>query len=143
FERQLLLSILLPGLPAIVLALLLLWCGHYSLDHKAEGTFLVLFFWVVLSFSARDLVINSLRVLSNVVLALKEEDFSFRALCGVHSDAIGELALEINDLSRSLATERASSIETASLLRKVMAETGTAVFAFSPDNRLRILNPAG
>jgi nitrogen fixation/metabolism regulation signal transduction histidine kinase len=74
---------------------------------------------------------------------MKDEDFSFRATKAISGDAFGDLAMEINNLSRALAEERLGSLETANLLRKVMAEAGAIIFSFSPDNRLRIINRAG
>src|SRR5437867_1605720 len=79
FEGRLLSSILFAGAPGVILGLLLLWWSSYSLDHKIEGSVLLAFLWLVLSISTRDNVVNSLRVLSNVVSAMKDEDFSFRA----------------------------------------------------------------
>ena len=143
FERRLLFSVLMTGAPAVILSLFLLWRNNYSLDHKVEGSALVVLLWLVLSVSTRDGVVNSLRVLSNVVSAMKDEDFSFRATEAISGDALGDLALEINNLSRAIAEERLGSLETASLLRKVMAEAGAIIFALSPDNRLRIINRAG
>jgi two-component system, NtrC family, nitrogen regulation sensor histidine kinase NtrY len=143
FEGHLLFSVLLAGAPGIIFSLLLLWNSNFSLDHKIEGTVLPILLWLGLAVSARDYVVNSLRVLSNVLSALREEDFSFRATKAVPGDALGDLALEINNLSRGLAEERLGAVETANLLRKVMAETGTIIFAFSQDNRLRIVNRAG
>ncbi|HEY6249460.1 MAG TPA: ATP-binding protein [Candidatus Angelobacter sp.] len=122
---------------------MLLWTGDYSLDHRIELTTLVLLLWLGLTLSARDQVLNSLRVLSNVISAVKDEDFSFRATKAIPGDALGDLALEINNLSRALGEERLGTIETTNLLRKIMAEAGTIIFAFSPDNRLRIVNRAG
>jgi nitrogen fixation/metabolism regulation signal transduction histidine kinase len=140
FEVRLLLLVLLTGLPGVALCCTLLWTNPYSLDHKVEGTVLVLVLWLSLSISARDLVIHSIQALSNVVSALKDDDFSFRATQAVSGDALGELAIEINSLSQALERERLGAMESASLLRKVMAETETAVFAFSPDERVRLLN---
>jgi nitrogen fixation/metabolism regulation signal transduction histidine kinase len=143
FERRLLFSILIAGAAGVVLSLLLLWHSSYSLDHKIEVSALVVLLWLGLSFSARDHVVNSLRVLYNVISAVKDEDFSFRATQASAGDALGDLALEINSLSRALAEERLGAVETTNLLRKVMAEAGTIIFAFSPDNRLRIVNRTG
>lgn len=143
FELRLFLLVLLTGLPGVALCYLLLWRNPYSLDHKIEGTVTVLVLWLGLSVSARDLVIRSIQALSNVVAALKEDDFSFRATEAVTGDALGELAIEINSLSKALERERIGALESASLLRKVMSETGTAIFAFSPDERVRLLNRGG
>jgi nitrogen fixation/metabolism regulation signal transduction histidine kinase len=140
FEGRLLFSVIVTGAPGVILSL---WRSSYALDHKIEGSTLVLLLWLGLSISTRDSVVNSLRVLSNVVSAIKDEDFSFRATKAISGDAFGDLAVEINTLSRALAEERLGALEAGSLLRKVMAEAGTIIFAFSPDNRLRIINRAG
>ncbi|HEY2390706.1 MAG TPA: ATP-binding protein [Candidatus Angelobacter sp.] len=143
FELRLFLLVLLTGLPGVALGYLLLWSNSYSLDHKIEGTFAVLVLWLALSTSARDLVVRSIQALSNVVSALKEDDFSFRATQAVRGDSLGELAIEINSLSRALERERIGAMESASLLRKVMSETEMAIFAFSPDRQVRLLNHGG
>src|SRR5262249_19044378 len=96
-----------------------------------------------LSFAARNHVVNSLRTLSNVISAVKDEDFSFRATQAVAGDALGDLALEVNGLSRALAEERLSTLEATQLLQKVMSEGGAIIFAFSADHRLRLVNRAG
>jgi nitrogen fixation/metabolism regulation signal transduction histidine kinase len=143
FETRLLYSVLLAGLPGVALALLLLWTNAYGLDHKLEGTFLLLLFWLILSFSAQELVINSTRALSNVIAALKEEDFSFRASRVVPGDALGDLAIEINQLARALETERIGTMETVALLTQVMAAAGAVILAFSMEGKVRLLNRAG
>lgn len=143
FERHFLFSIFAAGAPGVVFSLLLLWIGGYSLDHKIELSALITLLWLGLSLSARDLVVNSLRALSNVISAVKDEDFSFRATKTTPGDAFGELALEINALSQALADERLGTVETTTLLRKVTAEAGTVIFAFSPDHRLRLVNRTG
>jgi two-component system, NtrC family, nitrogen regulation sensor histidine kinase NtrY len=143
FEGRLLSSVLLAGAPGMLLSLVLLWNSGISLDHKMESTALLIILWLGLSFSTRGHVVNSLRILSNVISAVKDEDFSFRATNAAPGDALGELSLEINNLSRALAEERLGSMETASLLRKILAEADTIIFTFSPDNRLRIVNRSG
>ena len=143
FERRLLHSILYTGFPGVILGEVLLWANHYSLDHKIEGTVLVLGLWAGISYSVRNKVIHSVRVVSNVIAALQEEDFSFRATRAVRGDALGDLAIEINNLARALESERLGSIETASLLRKVMDGADAAIFAFTPERRVCLLNRMG
>jgi two-component system, NtrC family, nitrogen regulation sensor histidine kinase NtrY len=143
FERRLLLSVLSAGLPAVLLGLVLLWKNPYSLDHQIEGTLAVLGLWLGLSVSARNRVVHSIRVLSAVVGALKEEDFSFRATLAAEGDALGDLAIEINNLACALEDQRLGAIETANLLQKVMTEAGAVVFAFSSEGKVRLVNRAG
>src|SRR5215472_4472155 len=142
FERRLLASVLLVGLPGSLLSIWLLWINSYSLDHKVEGTILLLVLWIGLSISARNGVVRSLRILLSVVAALKEDDFSFRAKNEVRGDALGDLTAEINDLSRVLEQQRLGSIDSVTLLDQVMTEVGSVILAFSPDERVQLMNRA-
>jgi two-component system, NtrC family, nitrogen regulation sensor histidine kinase NtrY len=142
FEARLLFSILFAGVPSTITCLLLLWTQPYSFDHQLEGTVLLALLWVGLSIATRDRVVHSLRVVANLVAALKEEDFSFRATTAVRGDALGDLAIEINELARALEEQRLATLEAANLLRRVMTEAGAVVFVFSPDARIRLLNRA-
>jgi nitrogen fixation/metabolism regulation signal transduction histidine kinase len=142
FEWRLFSSILLAGFPGVAVSLLLIWINPFSQDHKLEATFLLPLLWLGLSLGARDLALQAFHVLSNVIAAVKDEDFSFR-VHAVAGDAYGNLATEINNLARALAEERLSSTETTSFLRQVMNEAGAAILAFSPDRRLLLLNHAG
>jgi two-component system nitrogen regulation sensor histidine kinase NtrY len=142
FERQSLLAILAAGFPAALLAMLLVWTHSYSRLHQCEATGFVLLFWVGLSFSARNRIVNSIRVLSNVISSVREEDFSFRAARQGPGDALGELALEINELARSIESERMGAMEAERLLRKVMSQVEDVILAFSPGGRLKMFNPA-
>jgi len=47
-------------------------------------------------------IVRPLQTLANVVAALREDDYSFRARGGQRSDALGDLALEVNRLAGTL-----------------------------------------
>lgn len=142
FERRLLVLILSSGLFAVVLSMALLWLGRYSLVHKIELTGFAFILWIGLSFKARNTVINSIRVLSNVISSVREEDFSFRAARASTGDALGELAMEINHLAGALKTERMGAVDAEKLLRKVLSEVDDVILAFAPDGRLKLSNRA-
>src|SRR4051812_28680201 len=142
FERRLLISVLTTGFPCAILSFVLLWTNSYSLDHKIEGTVFSILLWFGLGFAARNRVVNSVRVLSNVVASLKEDDFSFRATRAVSGDALGDLAIEINNLAQALESERLGTMEAENLLHKVLAEAEGAILAFSLDGRLQLFNRA-
>lgn len=142
FERRLLVTVLLVGTFGTALSLFLLWTNSYSLNHKMEATVVLFVLWLGPTFLVYERTVNSLRILSNVISALEEEDFSFRATQSVPGDALGDLAIEINNLARALEEERFGALETANLFRNVMAEAGAAIFAFSSERRLRLLNRA-
>ncbi len=141
-ETHLTLVALLALAPAMVLALGLLWAGDFSRDLQIALTLVL-----VLSAAAGGAVLRHkarypLQTLANLVAAIREGDFSTRAR-GAPSDALGELAAEINSLSRFLREQRLDSMEASGLLRAIMAEIDVAVFAFDPQRRLTLANRAG
>ncbi len=90
-----------------------------------------------------DQIVRPLQTLANVVGALREEDYSFRARGAAPNDALGELALEINSLADILTEQRIQTIEATALLRRVVDEIDAPLFTFDPDHILRLVNAAG
>ncbi|HJX00083.1 MAG TPA: ATP-binding protein, partial [Terriglobales bacterium] len=121
----------------------LLWLGSYTSQTQWTLTFFLMLAWLIGAFAIRAQVIRPLQTLSNMVAALREEDFSFRARRASREDALGELVLEINTLSDTLQSQRLGSMEAVALLKKVLMEIDVAVFTFDPQQRLRIVNRAG
>ncbi|MBX6326604.1 MAG: PAS domain-containing sensor histidine kinase, partial [Chthoniobacterales bacterium] len=66
-------------LPALVVALALLWSNDYS--PKTQWTLTILILGLALAFlsSAREQTIRPLQTLSNLLAALREGDYSIRA----------------------------------------------------------------
>jgi nitrogen fixation/metabolism regulation signal transduction histidine kinase len=56
---------------------------------------------------------------------------------------MGELSMEVNALADLLADQRVRAIEATALLRRVVEEIDAPLFAFDPDQVMRLLNPAG
>ncbi len=142
-EDRLVYMALAAGLPAIVVALVLLWTGSYSSQTRWTLTFLLLVFWLGFSFALRSRVTHPLQTLSNLLSALREEDYSIRARGTRSGSALGEVFTEVNALSEMLRGQRLSSVEATALLRKVMEEIDVAIFTFDGEQRLRLLNRAG
>ena len=90
-----------------------------------------------------DHIIRPLQTLANVVGALREEDYSFRARLAVPEDALGELSLEVNALADLLAQQRTGAIEATALLQRVVEEVDIPIFAFDPASKLRLVSSAG
>ncbi len=143
FERRVLLGAATVGAIPLAVMELLLWFGNYSSQTQWTLTILLAIAWLISSFALRAQVIRPLQTLSNMVAALREEDFSFRARRASRNDALGELVLEVNSLSDTLQQQRLGSMEAVALLKKVLMEIDVAVFTFDPQHRLRIVNRAG
>ena len=142
-ERRVLLLSLLSGLPAVAVALLLVWIGGYGTRVAWTVTLLVVGFWLAAVFALRERVVRPLQTLSNILASLREEDFSMRARGARSDDALGLALLEVNELGRTLREQRLGALEATALLARVMEEIDVAIFAFDAERRLRLVNHAG
>jgi len=143
YERRIQLLALAAGLPGSLIALILLWNGSYSSRTAWTLTFLILTLWSGFALSLRHRVVFSLQTLSNLLSAMREQDFSFRAREARSDDALGEVMLEVNALSETLRSQRLGALEATGLLRAVMEEIDVAIFTFDNHRQLRLVNRAG
>ena len=105
----------------------------------AAGTGLAL---ALLTSSLFEQITRPLQTLANVVAALREDDYSFRARGARRGDSLGDLALEINSLANMLQSQRGVARDALTLAERVMGAMRTPVLAFGADGTLRLLNPA-
>src|SRR5437867_3533522 len=131
------------ALPAIFVALALLWLGDYSAKVQWTLTILIVGCFAVFIFSTREHTIRPLQTMSNLLAALREGDYSIRARGARAGNALGEVLLEINSLGETLRLQRLGAFEATALLRTIMGEIDVAIFTFDPQRRLRLVNRAG
>jgi len=142
FERRLRLWLLLTGIPLVVL------CGVVLHAQKTDTTiqWLTLLIlagaWSVLVSLILEQITRPLQTLTNVVAALREDDYSFRARGALRNDAMGDLALEINALASMLQAQRAGALEAMALVERVLNSMQSPVLAFDPKGRLKLINAA-
>jgi two-component system nitrogen regulation sensor histidine kinase NtrY len=142
FERRIRLLCLLVAAPAFVLAAVLLWQAKVSQGMVWTLLGGVAFLSLIAAAILMEEIIRPLQTLANVVSALRESDYSFRARGGRQLDALGELALEINEFADLLQSQRLGELEASALLRCVISSMDAPVLAFDPVHRLRLVNPA-
>jgi len=142
YERRIQLLALAAGVPGSLIALILLWTGTFSSSTVWTLTFLIVSLWLGFAFSLTHRVVFSLQTLSNLLAALREEDFSLRARGARTDDAMGEVMIEVNALSETLRQQRLGAMEATALLRTVMEEIDLAVFTFDNNHKLRLVNRA-
>jgi two-component system nitrogen regulation sensor histidine kinase NtrY len=143
YEHRIQLLAVAAGLPGSVIALILLWTGDYSSRAIWTLALLIVGLWLGFAFSVRHRVVFSLQTLSNLLAAMREEDFSVRARGASRDDAMGEVMIEVNSLSETLREQRLGALEATALLRTVMEEIDVAIFTFDNENKLRLVNRAG
>ena len=142
YERRVQLLALAAGLPGSLVALLLLWLGPYSSQTAWTLTLFIVGAWLGFAASLRHRVVFSLQTLSNLLAAMREEDFSLRGRGARADDAMGEVMIEVNALSETLREQRLGALEATALLRTVMEEIDVAVFTFDEVGKLKLVNRA-
>jgi nitrogen fixation/metabolism regulation signal transduction histidine kinase len=143
YERRVSIYALLVALPGLLVGGIFIWLQPWTLESKLALMFAVLFVWWLLAMALQEQATHPLQTLANVIAALREEDYSFRARGAATDDALGELSIEVNALADLLADQRIRAIEAAALLRRVVEEIEVPLFTFDPDQILRLVNSAG
>jgi len=142
-DRRVLMLAALAALPAVLVALLLLWLGDFTPKVRWTLTAVIVLFWLGFASSLWERLVRPLQTISNLLAAMREGDFSIRARGARAGDPLGEVLFEVNALTETLQHQRLKALEASALLSRVMAEIDVAVFAFDEASRLRLSNRAG
>ena len=143
YERKVALLSIALTLPALCVALLLIWQQPWESAARIVSmvALVVLSAWIW--FRLRRAVVHPLLTLVNLLDSLRAGDYSLRSISARRGDALGEVLWEVNALSSTLREERLRVEETGALLSKVMASVEIAIFAFDDRRHLMLVNPAG
>jgi two-component system nitrogen regulation sensor histidine kinase NtrY len=131
------------GLPALIVAMVLLFTGQHSAREQWTLSLVIVGCWLGFCFAARDRIVSPLRTLANLLEAMREGDYSIRARVDDPGEALGDVMQQVNTMAATLRSQRLGALEATALLRKVMEEIEVAVFAFDPQQTLRLVNKAG
>src|SRR4051794_1592332 len=142
-EGRLTWVIVLAALPAVIVALVLLWFGDHTAKVQWTLTLIIAGAGLAFILNAREHVIRPLQTMTNLLAALREGDYSIRARGARADDALGEALLEINALGETLRLQRLGAFEATALLRTIMAEIDVAGFSFCPQPRLLLVSAGG
>jgi nitrogen fixation/metabolism regulation signal transduction histidine kinase len=142
YEQRIRLWLLALALPTVLCAAILAWLQSSSALVAFSTAILLLTFWGIAAAYFFEQLIRPLQTLANVVAALREDDFSFRARGARRGDALGDLALEINALAGTLQSQRVSARDALTLVERVLNSMQSPVLAFDAAGHLRLLNPA-
>jgi nitrogen fixation/metabolism regulation signal transduction histidine kinase len=143
FEQKILFLSLLSGLAGTIAALAFLWTSTFTRHTQVILSLLIIGCWLGFALGVHAKVIYPLRTLSNLLEALREDDFSMRIRGARRDDALGELILEVNALAQSLQDQRRGAAEATALLRKILAKIDVALFGFDGNQRLQLINDSG
>jgi two-component system nitrogen regulation sensor histidine kinase NtrY len=142
-EHKVWLLAMAAGAPAVLTLTIILVTEDYSA--KVQWTLGVFIYglWLGCAAAVREKVASPLRTLANLLEAMREGDYSIRARGARGEDALGEVMQQVNAMGATLRAQRLGALEATTLLRKVIEEIDVAIFAFSADGLLKLVNPAG
>lgn len=143
YENRIVLTALAAVALVALTALLLAFAGGFSAKVRWTVAFVIVIASVVAGYMLYEQLVFPLRTLSNIITALREEDYSLRARHASREGAFGEVMLEVNALADLMESRKLEAVEAAALLRSVLARIDAAIFAFDAEERLRLVNPAG
>ena len=142
-ERRVALVMLVTGLPALALGLVLLWTGDFAARTQWTLTIIVTLVFVGGIASLRERVVRPIQTISNMIAAIREQDYSLRARRADPGDTLGLAMFELNELMGELRTRRLGALEATALLKRVIEEVDVAVLAFDDTGALRLVNAGG
>lgn len=142
-ERRVTTIVLSTGMPALLLGLILLWTGDFASRTQWTLSITVVVIYLGGLVALRERVVRPLQTISNMLAAIREQDYSLRARRADPDDALGLAMLEMNTLMSELRSRRLGALEATALLRRVMEEIDIAVLAFDDAGSLRLTNAAG
>jgi nitrogen fixation/metabolism regulation signal transduction histidine kinase len=142
FEVRLAALLFLFGLPALILASVALYMRHASIVSWISSLSALSVLLAFLGSAVFRHIVRPLQTLSNVVAALRENEYSFRAREIGQGDALGDLAAQINELASDLRVRRHRESETFALLERVVESMDLPVLAFDAAEDLQLTNPA-
>ncbi|MFZ2508602.1 MAG: hypothetical protein WAW79_09050, partial [Steroidobacteraceae bacterium] len=142
FQVRIVLLALAGGLPAILLALILLRDAPIPDSVHRLIVVMILGVWIGFAIAVYRATVEPLRSIANLLEALRGGDYAIRGRHAKKNDALGDVVLESNRLGATLRSQRFEALEASALLNKVLAEIDVAVLAFDGDDRIRLANRA-
>jgi nitrogen fixation/metabolism regulation signal transduction histidine kinase len=142
YERKLVLISLLALLPLVAATLLFAFIGDFSMKVRLTAIVFIAVSVFIGTFVLHEQLVYPLRTLSNLITALREEDYSLRARKPKRDDALGEVMVEVNALARLMESRKLEAVEATALLRGVLGQIDVAIFTFDEEGKLRLVNRA-
>ncbi|HYK05408.1 MAG TPA: ATP-binding protein [Thermoanaerobaculia bacterium] len=143
YERRIVGTALLAVVPLAIAAVLLVWAGDFPEIVTWTVALLIGATIGVATVAIYEVVAYPLRTVANVISAVREEDYSIRAREARDGAMLGEIMLELNELSATMRRRHLAALEAAALVRAVISEVDAAIFAFDAESRLELVNRAG
>lgn len=124
-------------------AIVLVWLADYGPAVRWSVTLGLAGSWIVLGLVLKTRLHRPLRIVANLLAALRQGDYSMRARGADTNNPLALTLHEVNELEELLRSQRLDAAEASGSLRHVLDAVGIAVFAFDEQQCLRLVNHAG
>jgi PAS domain S-box-containing protein len=142
-ERSLAWIVGIGAAPGVVVSLAYIWRQSPPPEVRWTLVLLIVGTWIIAVSAAWQISTRSLQLISSLLGALREGDYSIRGLRAPGDSAMALLVRELNELGDVLKRQRTEAVESTALLTHVMEEIAVGVFAFDPADNLLLVNRAG
>lgn len=139
-EQKLFLSVLFSAIPVIILLILVFLDDDLSLYSKI-GVAGFCFIWLLgVAASVREKFVFHVRTLSNLIEAIRTEDYSMRGSRIRDPGELAELYQQINSLTTQLKEVREEEFELSNLLERIVNQINVAIVACDSEGNIRLAN---
>ncbi|MGB5132794.1 MAG: hypothetical protein WBO00_09280, partial [Steroidobacteraceae bacterium] len=121
FQSRIVVLALGGGLPALLLALVLLRSADIADSVRRLIVVVLLGVWIGFAIAVYRATVEPLRSIANLLEALRGGDYAVRGRYAKKGDALGDVVLESNRLGATLRSQRFEALEASALLHKVLA----------------------
>ncbi len=139
-EQKLFFSVLISAVPVVMLLIFVLNDPDISLFTKSLVSGFCLIWMLAVAASTREMFVYHIRTLSNLVEAIRTEDYSMRSSRVRDPGELAELYQQVNALTDQLKHVRQEELELNKLFERVVNQINVAIVACDADDKIRLVN---
>src|SRR3990170_3893736 len=106
YERRIVLTAILALAPVALAALLLVFAGDFTAKVRWTVVASIAIAAFIATYVLHEQLVFPLRTISNIITALREEDYSLRGRNARRDDALGEVMVEVNALATLMESRK-------------------------------------
>ncbi len=139
-EQKLFLSVLISAVPVVILLFYVFTDDEISLTFKISVTGFCFIWLLAVAASIRENFVYHLRTLSNLVEAIRTEDYSMRSSRVRDPGELAELYQQIDTLTNQLRSLKQQELESEKLLERIVNQINVAIIACDDSGQIRLAN---
>ncbi len=139
-EQKLFLSVLISAVPVVLLLFYVFTDEEISLTFKLTISGFCLLWLLAVAASVRENFVYHLRTLSNLIEAIRTEDYSMRSSRVRDPGELAELYQQIDNLTHQLRAVKQQELESEKLLERIVNQINVAIVACDDKDNIRLVN---